>query len=1140
MERAAAGGAAGNGTTYPTDAGSAGGNSVFGSITAIGGGGGGSYDNTSNGATGGGSGGGIGAGSSASATSGTAAQGNNGGTTAATSNDGAGGGGAGAVGGNGTSGTAGAGGAGVSNSISGSAHFYGGGGGGGARTPNGNSGGAGGSSIGGAGGAGSSTGGNGTTNTGSGGGGGGFNNTGTVSAAGGNGGTGIVVIKYLTTQTTTSNTLLVTQAGNVRIAGPISLHDTPLYFRDDGGIDANHGIQYDTTTNGPILYGYDAVGIGTIDANHVYNSRMIIKSSGNVGIGVTNPAGLLNVGESSPGPILNVGGVDGTTSYITARLSGKTSGYGSYLDFSDSVTYNYAFGTAPTSGDFTWISGRYPGVAGTERMRLTQGGNLGIGTTPSYALDVNGTIRAGTYALLCTGCLAGYYQDASNGAYRSLNVAGDTGYYFQSNSGGVTTMYVGLQGTYNGRVGIRTPSPANTLDLFNGANHLEFCLEAGCLTGYGGIAYTTIKATDADLYFDISSHYAGYVATDGFHNVSDRNLKENFVELNPQDVLAKINQLPITEWNFKDTDPSLKHIGPMAQDFAQVFGLGGDNKSITTIDPAGIAFVGIQALSDNFNVQQAQIASLSANLANLTPVAMTDTGDLNLVDQNATDTGFTVPNYFTLNDALGNPLQRVGEFSDAVIANLKVGGVDAQQITTQALNVATENVTIGGQSLHDYIASIVSNIINQQSLIGNQNVISPIASVDEIHTNFISPVGSDANIGLKLDSNKLSILNGNTASSSAVAVFDNQGNATFSGNLTANNLTIQQLNNSGDATISGTLHAGKILASDIVGLASSSATYVTNNVMNIYNSSPAAAGIFNSQFPISNASGSGSSNFGLIANSGTQQSNNSNNLTMGNYIDISSYSGTLTYVDNLSAANAAFSQNLMVFGQTSLSDTSIVGQLSVDGNMILANDSINVLGSDLNLQPLRQGGLSVMGGLFYIDTDGNVKVGGNADFAKNVTVHGTLATNIISPLPGSDLSLNTGNSNLKITNASNAAVLSVNPLGDLVASGAATFSKLNLGLIQPAFAISPTEVIATGSAGVVVLKANRTSVTVQNSLVTKNSLIYITPVGQTFGQNFFLQQQVPNDPLNNIPGSFTVGTGTALPADTNFNFLIIN
>jgi hypothetical protein len=335
--------------------------------------------------------------------------------------------------------------------------------------------------------------------------------------------------------------------------------------------------------------------------------------------------------------------------------------------------------------------------------------------------------------------------------------------------------------------------------------------------------------------------------------------------------------------------------------------------------------------------------------------------------------------------------------------------------------------------------------------------------------------------------------------------------------------------NTGDATISGTLHAGKILASDIVGLniqaSTVSAQYITN-VTNIY-SPPSTS----------------SSNFGLItgqATPGTSSAISSQQLAAGGYIDISSYSGQLIYVANLGAANAAFSQNLMVFGQTSLSDTSIVGQLSVGGNLILANDSINVLGSDLNLQPLRQGGLSVMGGLFYIDTDGNIKVGGNADFAKNVTVHGTLATNIISPLPGNDLSLNTGNSNLKVTNASNAAVLSVNPLGDLVASGAATFSKLNLGLIQPAFAVSPTEVIATGSAGVVTLKANQANVTVQNPLVTEHSLIYVTPAGQTAGQNLFLQQQVPNDPLSGTQGSFTVGAGTAIPTDTKFNFLIIN
>jgi hypothetical protein len=138
------------------------------------------------------------------------------------------------------------------------------------------------------------------------------------------------------------------------------------------------------------------------------------------------------------------------------------------------------------------------------------------------------------------------------------------------------------------------------------------------------------------------------------------------------------------------------------------------------------------------------------------------------------------------------------------------------------------------------------------------------------------------------------------------------------------------------------------------------------------------------------------------------------------------------------------------------------------------------------------------------------------------------------------LSFNTGNSKLLVNNASNSAILAINQLGDLVASGEATFSKLNLGLVQPAFAVSPTEIVATGSAGVVALKAYQTQITIDDSLVTANSLIYITPVGQTSGQNLYLLRQVPNDPSNNIQGSFTVGISSVLPTDTKFNFLIIN
>ena len=108
-------------------------------------------------------------------------------------------------------------------------------------------------------------------------------------------------------------------------------------------------------------------------------------------------------------------------------------------------------------------------------------------------------------------------------------------------------------------------------------------------------------------------------------------------------------------------------MGFIAQDVQQVI-----PEAVNVADPK-TGYLGLETdfiipyLVKAIQEQQGEIASLSGSLANLVPVAMTDTGDLSLNDQNASDTGFTVPHYFTLNDALGNPLQRVGEFSDAAM-----------------------------------------------------------------------------------------------------------------------------------------------------------------------------------------------------------------------------------------------------------------------------------------------------------------------------------------------------------------------------------------------------------------------------------------------------------------------------------------
>lgn len=166
-------------------------NSVFASITSIGGGGAppGGAGNT------GGSGGGGSYGSAAGG-SGTAGQGNNGGN--GNTNSGGGGGGRGAAGSNAPSAhVGGAGGAGLSSSITGVSVTYAGGGGGGGT--NQGSGGAGGS---GGGGAGRNDGAEGTAGTPNTGGGAGGNGSGLASS--GIGGSGIVIISYVLSNTITT------------------------------------------------------------------------------------------------------------------------------------------------------------------------------------------------------------------------------------------------------------------------------------------------------------------------------------------------------------------------------------------------------------------------------------------------------------------------------------------------------------------------------------------------------------------------------------------------------------------------------------------------------------------------------------------------------------------------------------------------------------------------------------------------------------------------------------------------------------------------------------------------------------------------------------------------------------------------
>lgn len=79
-------------------------------------------------------------------------------------------------------------------------------------------------------------------------------------------------------------------------------------------------------------------------------------------------------------------------------------------------------------------------------------------------------------------------------------------------------------------------------------------------------------------------------------NASDRNLKTNFRPVRHRMLLAKLSAILMTTWNYKSEQTSIRHLGPMAQDFYAAFGLGEDDKLIPTVDEGGVALAGVQAL----------------------------------------------------------------------------------------------------------------------------------------------------------------------------------------------------------------------------------------------------------------------------------------------------------------------------------------------------------------------------------------------------------------------------------------------------------------------------------------------------------------------------------------------------------------
>jgi hypothetical protein len=101
-----------------------------------------------------------------------------------------------------------------------------------------------------------------------------------------------------------------------------------------------------------------------------------------------------------------------------------------------------------------------------------------------------------------------------------------------------------------------------------------------------------------------SNGNGAYLSAGGtWTNGSSRNYKENFRPLEGEELLAKLAVVPVTSWNYRNSEE--RHIGPVAEDFVAAFDVGctlddgsRDDKYLSTMDVAGVALVAIQALNE--------------------------------------------------------------------------------------------------------------------------------------------------------------------------------------------------------------------------------------------------------------------------------------------------------------------------------------------------------------------------------------------------------------------------------------------------------------------------------------------------------------------------------------------------------------
>jgi len=236
-------------------------------------------------------------------------------------------------------------------------------------------------------------------------------------------------------------------------------------------------------------------------------------------------------------------------------------------------------------GYYSFASGALTTAAGIYSVSMGNQNTIEVGAQAGVALGSGNLITAtGSF-----GVALGLNNDVLNtagvaigqNAWSNGDAAVALGY--RTTADADYSQAFGYRASTNGHTGAKVFGDASTTDSIEAVANNEFAVRAA-----GGFRFRS----NATLTNGCNIAAGGASIT----CASSKTLKENFLDIDGEDVLDRMRRIPVNSWNYIDEGRQSRHMGPFAEDFWREFGLGTEPLAIGHLDIDGVNFAGVKAL----------------------------------------------------------------------------------------------------------------------------------------------------------------------------------------------------------------------------------------------------------------------------------------------------------------------------------------------------------------------------------------------------------------------------------------------------------------------------------------------------------------------------------------------------------------